>query len=65
MVVWGSKMVYIEEFLDFQANIYFKNGSFSLIITPNSGFSFFLRRFYGIFFLKRHFRRNACISTQK
>ena len=39
-------------------------GSFSLIISPNSGFSFCYVSSMA-FFLKRHFRRHACISTQK
>ena len=39
-------------------------GSFSLIISPNSGFSFFYVSSMA-FFLKRRFRRHACISTQK
>ena len=39
-------------------------GSFSLIISPNSGFSFFYVSSMA-FFLKRHFRRHACILTQK
>ena len=39
-------------------------GSFSLIISPNSGFSFCYVSSM-TFFLKRHFRRHACISTQK
>ena len=39
-------------------------GSFSLIISPNSGFSFCYVSSMA-FFLKRHFSRHACISTQK
>ena len=39
-------------------------GSFSLIISLNSGFSFCYVSSMA-FFLKRHFRRHACISTQK
>ena len=38
-------------------------GSFSLIISPNSSFSFCYISSMA-FFLKRHFRRHACISTQ-
>ena len=37
----------------------------SLISSPNSGFSFYYVSSIWHFFLKRHFHRHACISTQK
>ena len=45
--------------------LYFQNCSFSLYFSPNSGFSLFYVSSIWHFFLKRHFHRHACISTQK
>ena len=46
----------------FHTKIIFQNCSFSLIFSPNSGFSFYYVSSIWHFFLKRHFHRHACIS---
>ena len=47
-------------FLDFQAGIYFENGSFSSILSPNTGFSFFV----SLHKIRRENHRRAVFTQQ-